>query len=83
MILQWRLPYDVPNLGREGDVATFYAAQRRVERVQELPSSALEVLAAAIPGLVPVGPALPAEVAVAMVRASVPERPARRRLRAI
>lgn len=83
MILQYRLPFDVPELGAAGDVIVVDVAAATVERAVQLDyAPAISVLSTLIPHLQPVGNPVHPAVATAVVRALCePERDAPRRLR--
>lgn len=70
MILQYRLPFDVPGLGNAGDVVIYYPNTHTLERSVELAAAAVDVFADVIPQLHPVGShSIPPGAAVALVRA--------------
>ena len=70
VILQYRLLSDVPELGRAGDVITYYPETETIERTERLPDAARETLASIIHHLQPIGPSVRPEVAIALLRAA-------------
>lgn len=82
MIVQYELPWDVPEHGLvAGDVLVFHAGTGELEFARPLPTRTKDWFASAIPRLRQVGPRrLSNEVAVALVRAHVPPSRAERRL---
>lgn len=75
MILQYRLPFDIPELGaRAGETVVIDTIDRTVEVARELPETALATVARLIPRLHPVHAPLPPEAAAALVAALAPPR---------
>lgn len=69
-VLQYRLPFDVAELGKAGDVITYYPDLEVIERTERLPEAARETAASIILHLEPIGPSVHPAAAAALLRAT-------------